>query len=330
MECDAAGEEIPTANQHQQVCPAGNNKYDQLNAQVHEHIAVHSSMMAILREKSIHSYSFTPKEMKQTALVLRGLTPNTEIESIKSELDTLVPDTVANIVKFTTANSIKNKIDTGLFLVSLLPGKNISDVSKVTGLQNQIIEWEKPKKKGTEIQCRRCQRWGHISRNCNSGYRCVKCDQNHNPGECQRKREDNMEPYCNNCEEAGHPANWRGCPTYKKYAAARRQRIAKAAEERTIAKNNVQKVIRSSNVIPDLSFADLFQSRSVQHSVAIPKPPSIIEQFMKLSSFFLEPEELSIEQEVNIFLSEYTKMPKTEAKTEFLRILNKIKSKYGP
>ncbi|XP_075157702.1 uncharacterized protein LOC142230967 [Haematobia irritans] len=104
-----------------------------------------------------------------------------------------------------------------------------------------------------------------------------------------------MEPYCNNCEEAGHPANWRECPTYKKYAAARRQRIAKAAEERTIAKNNVQKVIRSSNVIPDLSFADLFQSRSVQHSVAIPKPPSIIEQFMKLSSFFLEPEELTIE-----------------------------------
>lgn len=287
--------------------------------------SVHSSMMALLREKGIHSYSFTPKELKQPSFILRGLTSSTEIEEIKSELDELVPNTVANVTIYKTQ---RNK-ETGLFLVSLLPGKQLSDVSNIRGIQSQIVSWEKPRRKDSEIQCRRCQRWGHISKNCNSAYNCVKCDKKHGPGECQRTKEDSSDPFCNNCGEAGHPANWRGCPTYRKYVAARQQRLSKAIEENSRAKSNVSRAVNMSMVTPGHTFSNLFQTRPSQQGATQQKPP-IIDQFLKLASLFLHPDELTLEQEVNIFLSEYANMSKSEAKAEFLRLLNKVRISYGP
>lgn len=44
----------------------------------------------------------------------------------------------------------------------------------------------------------------------------------------------------------------------------------------------------------------------------------------------MEPEELNIEKEIDIFLSEYNTMSKSEAKTEILRLLNKVKGNNGP
>lgn len=287
--------------------------------------SVHSSMMALLREKGIHSYSFTPKELKQPSFILRGLTADTEIKDIKEELDEIIPDTVANVAMYKT----QRNSNTGLFLVSLFPGKNLSDISGIRGLLSQIVSWEKPRRTDSEIQCRRCQRWGHIAKNCNSMYKCVKCDQKHEPGECQRTREDSSDPYCTNCGEVGHPANWRGCPTYRKYVAARRQRVAKAIEERSLAKNNVNRAVGLSMVTPGHTFSNLFHTRPAQLNAQPQKPP-VIDQFLKLASIFLESEELTLEQEINIFLSGYPTMPKTEAKNEFLRLLNKIRINYGP
>ncbi|XP_059226075.1 uncharacterized protein LOC131998054 [Stomoxys calcitrans] len=99
--------------------------------------SVHSSMMALLREKGVHSYSFT-KELKRPSFVLRGLTANTEIEDIISELEEVIPNTVSNVAKYKTP---KNN-ETRLFLVSLLPGKKISDISNIKALQSQIVSWE--------------------------------------------------------------------------------------------------------------------------------------------------------------------------------------------
>lgn len=163
---------------------------------------VHTEMMTLLREKKIKSYSFTPKELKQTSLVLRGLYYKTDLDDIKSALDEMVPDTVSNVAKFTTNSSRKNNTDTGLFLISLAPGKKLSDVTNIKHLLNQTVIWEKPKKKNNEIQCHRCQNWGHIARNCNSEYKCVKCDKSHLPGECEHIQTEGSKPVCVNCGES--------------------------------------------------------------------------------------------------------------------------------
>lgn len=290
---------------------------------------VHANMMALLRESGVQSYSFTPKEFKQMSLILRGLCYGLDPEEVKAALDLAVPEVVARVTKFTTSYSMKNKTDTGLFLITLFPDKGLSDVAHVKYLLSQTIVWEKPKKKEEEIQCHRCQRWGHVSRNCNAQFKCVKCDQTHKPGECQRQRTDSSDPHCVNCGVAGHTANWKGCPTFKKHQASRKERLLKAREVRENAMSNVNKLINSGLRSPGKTFASLFKTQQPHISVQM-KKPSIIEEFLKLANYFLEPEELSLEQEINIFLANFQTLSKTDAKGEFVRLFNKVKSSYGP
>lgn len=292
---------------------------------------VHTEMMSLLKEKKVNSYSFTPKELRQTSLIIRGLYSKTEIDEIKAAINDLVPNVVASVSKFKTSFSLKNNLDTGLFLITLISGKGLSDVSHVKYLLSQSIVWERPKKKDSEIQCRNCQLWGHIARNCNRKYKCVKCNLVHEAGECATKKEDNTDPSCVNCGETGHPANWRGCPAYKMYVADKRARLNEAREKKQTAANNVKKVVQTSRVVPGRSFASFFQNQEIASAHPSNKPP-IVEEFMKMAQYFMEPEELSLEQEIQKFLDSYNNdnMPRSVAKTEFLRILNLVRRSYGP
>lgn len=291
--------------------------------------SVHTEMMALLKEKKVNSYSFTPKELRQTSLIIRGLYAGTEAKDIKEAMDGVVANVVANVSRFSTAFSLKNKFDTGLFLITLLPGKGLGDVSHIKYLLSQSIVWEKPKKKDQEIQCRNCQRWGHIARNCNREFKCVKCDKTHKPGDCGRKEDDDSQPCCVNCGIVVHPANWRGCEAYRKYVSDKKARMNDAREKKLIAANNVNKVIRSSRVNQGQSYASFFQTQDSAPVNPNKKPP-IIGEFMKLAHYFMEPEELSLEHEIQKFLDNYRNMPKSVAKTEFLLLLNKVRNSYGP
>ncbi|KAI8116056.1 Nucleic-acid-binding protein from transposon X-element, partial [Lucilia cuprina] len=268
--------------------------------------AVHNEMMALLREKKIKSYSFTPKEFKQISLVLRGLYYKTDVQEIKSALDQLVPDTINNINKFTTALSRKNKVDTGLFLVVLAPGKKLTDISQIKYLLNQTVIWEKPKRKNHEIQYHRCQLWGYVARNCNSDFKCVKCDKSHPPGKCELSQIQNSKPTCVNCGEEGHPANWRGCVAYKKYVKGKLERLDKARKDNFLQCNKNH-----------LTFASLFHS-NLNNNNSKNRCSPIVEEFLKLSKLFLEPEEPTLEQEIHKFLIDYKNMQKSEVKDEVL------------
>lgn len=287
---------------------------------------VHAEMMTLLREKEVPSYSFTPKEFKQVSLILRGLCNGTEAEEVKNTLEAVVPNTVYKVNKFTTKYSLKNNSDTGLFLVSLIPGKRDTDILNIKYLQSQVVRWEKPKKKEEEIQCRRCQKWGHVARNCNAMFKCVKCEKKHAPGECLRKQNEDSSPFCVNCGETGHPANWKGCPIYKNHILIQRERLTKAREERNAVKSNVNRAINSALVTPGKSFAKLFQTKSNQKTDT---KSSIVEEFLQLANHFLATEELSLEEEISMFLSDYRKMSQLDAKAEFLRLFHKVKSTYG-
>lgn len=293
-------------------------------------VTVHTEMMTILKEKKIKSYTFTPKELKQISLVLRGLYHETDADEIKIALDALVPNVISKVSKFTTPFSTKKKLDTGLFLVSLLPGKKMGDLTHIKYLLSQTIVWEKPKKKDQEIQCRRCQHWGHIARNCNSDFNCVKCKDKHLPGECPRNQQENTKPCCVNCGKSGHPANWRGCTSYKNYVDNKTDRMRKAQEEKSKVANNVKKCFPSSSTSPDRTFASLFHSKSTPQPSLQENKPSIVEEFLKLAEFFLEPEELTLEQELMKFIKEYKNKSKSEGKLEFMRLLSKVKSIHGP
>lgn len=292
--------------------------------------SVQAEMMALLREKEgVVSHTHTPNELKQLPLILRGLCDGSDAEELKATLDIAIPDVISKVTKYTTKYSIMKNIDTGLFMVTLLPGKKLTDVSHIKYVHNQVVIWEVPKKKEKEIQCRRCQRWGHVAKNCGSEFKCVKCNAKHGPGECTRTTTDKTEPHCVNCGEAGHPANWRGCPSYKNYQKSRKERINKAREIKEMAIHNTKKTTHSALISPGKTFANLFQPQHNQAAQQIGKPQIVIE-LLKLTSLYLIPEELSIEQEIEIFLNEHQKMPTNEARTRFLRLLQKVKTIYGP
>ena len=79
------------------------------------------------------------------------------------------------------------------------------------------MKWE-PLKKKQIFQCKNCQRVRYATTGCGMGYRCVKCLETHNPGECLRNGEnaESTPAACVNCQKTGHTANYRGCP-YLKY-----------------------------------------------------------------------------------------------------------------
>lgn len=176
--------------------------------------SVHSEMMAILRTGNIESYSYTPKDLKRTSLVIRGLHHRTELEELRAEIEKHIPNTIEKVSKFTTEYAKKHNLDTGLFLVTLCPGKSIRDLSAIRFILNQGISWEQPKVNMKIPQCWRCQQWGHMSKNCNKPYVCVKCDEKHLPGKCAFVSSENNLPYCANCGERGHPSSYRGCKVY--------------------------------------------------------------------------------------------------------------------
>ena len=56
----------------------------------------------------------------------------------------------------------------------------------------------------------------------------------------------------------------------------------------------------------------------------------MVEEFLKLAILFKEPEQLTLEQDIEKFLREYQRMQTNTAKSEFLRLLKKVNASYGP
>ena len=48
---------------------------------------------------------------------------------------------------------------------------------------HHVVSWERLAKKEPTM-CLRCQRFGHSAINCNLDFRCVKCEEKHEPGDC--------------------------------------------------------------------------------------------------------------------------------------------------
>lgn len=78
------------------------------------------------------------------------------------------------------------------------------------------IKWDhfRTPQKNKGIQCKNCQRMGHMAKNCGLPYRCVKCTSQHLPGQCPKLKTD--KPVCVNCSKY-HTSNWRGCEVIKTY-----------------------------------------------------------------------------------------------------------------
>nr|CAI5822465.1 unnamed protein product [Callosobruchus analis]CAI5847969.1 unnamed protein product [Callosobruchus analis]CAI5848152.1 unnamed protein product [Callosobruchus analis] len=83
--------------------------------------------------------------------------------------------------------------------------------SNVRFILNTRVTWERRTNERPITQCRRCQRWGHATANCQRTPRCLKCAEEHWTRDCTKPKE--LPAKCANCKEA-HPANYSGCIEY--------------------------------------------------------------------------------------------------------------------
>jgi hypothetical protein len=105
----------------------------------------------------------------------------------------------------------------------------------IYGMKHWIEEYCPP-----PPQCYRCQKFGHIARNCKGRVACRKCAGSHEFKNCTRKNT-RSRPKCINCDEQ-HWASFKSCPARLSSIRSQRQRnfIHPAPEEprRTVLRGN--------------------------------------------------------------------------------------------
>ena len=190
----------------------------QLDINVHTintlNIDIFNKVKEVLNTKKHEYYTYTPKHLKPKNLVLKGINGDYTVDEIQKEIESLKIENVAisKISKF-----IFNKNDPSKFhhLVQLTHGCIVPNLTKINRLAQQVVRWEPLRRKGI-YQCRNCQGLMHTSANCKLPYKCVKCADNHTPGQCPIKDiVDKDKLKCVNCESVGHPASYKGCPFIK-------------------------------------------------------------------------------------------------------------------
>lgn len=185
-------------------------------------LAEYKKTCETMRERKLDFFTFTPNEDKTKTMILKGIDGCFSVEEILEDLRSNAGDDLEflGVAPFTTANSKKLNRILPMFLVKLSPKSNLTKLPNIKKILYQTVSWE-ALRKTDPIQCKRCQRMGHVAINCNLNYRCVKCDSSHEPGECKIKtseeRVDKSAIYCVHCKNFGHPASYRGCPKLVEY-----------------------------------------------------------------------------------------------------------------
>lgn len=110
----------------------------------------------------------------------------------------------------------KNGIQSNIWQIVLLPLTDVTAVMNIKYIAEWSVKWELMKKPQV-TQCRRCQRFFHSASNCTLPYRCVKCVNDHAPGNCPLDISKNKTtPTCVNCNGSHTANNAMECQSFKR------------------------------------------------------------------------------------------------------------------
>jgi len=164
-----------------------------------------------LKDSKVDHHTFCEKTEKAFSAVLKGfydIEPEELLKILKKEN---VPATKAKTL-------FKNE-NYSLYLVIF---QQHSTNCNVLNHANRVIDdisvkWEPVKNKSNvPLQCHHCQRWGHSATGCGYKFRCVKCLNSHQIGQCPRITRTEGSPQCVNCK-GDHAANHKECASFKDF-----------------------------------------------------------------------------------------------------------------
>lgn len=134
-----------------------------------------------LKDDRSEHFSYTPAQLKNQTFILRGLDGNENASDVLEQLQQLE---IAS-VQFVKVTKLKNaQRPNNLFVVQASASSMEANVVKATKLNHVIVRWERLRRQEI-LQCWRCQRLGHTASNCGMRFRCVKCSETHEPGQCK-------------------------------------------------------------------------------------------------------------------------------------------------
>ena len=173
--------------------------------------AHHATVMELLRTEYMGGFSFTPKDLKKTIMLMKDVHYTIPIEDVKRAIKEQSGLEV-EAKRYETPRSRNKGYVLDIVMVTT-DEQSVKDLVKTKHVENVIVKWDRMLKKDI-TQCHRCQQFGHISDYCLNPFKCVKCKDEHGPGECKRNAETDKpeDVWCTNCGKKGHPASFRGCP----------------------------------------------------------------------------------------------------------------------
>lgn len=197
-----------------------------------------------LKEQNFQFYTYSEPSQKPTIYVLKkyfaaeteDLLKTLQDQEVSAEKVTVLcpnPDFPSFLVHFKSQT---------VNLTSLQ--RNVKAVNCV------IVKWERFDRSRKRLtQCHNCQSFGHASSNCGMKRRCIKCLEDHLPGDCSRKNKDEEgTPKCVNCQ-GDHAANSSICPSYISYSGmVQRQRTNRQAAATVVSNQHRRSAHQASPV----------------------------------------------------------------------------------
>lgn len=233
----------------------------------------YTTIVNILKEKNTPFHSFTPKYIKSQTILLKNLEGDFENDSILETLNNqkIINTQFLKVNRFSTKKSTLENRKLPIFVVHLTPDSNLNNVHQIKKILHQSVSWEKIISK--EItQCWKCQRLGHSSTNCNLAFRCVKCSESHEVGNCKLTniQENTTNLKCALCGNNDHPASYKGCPVTKNHKQNILTQQIKQHETNIKKTNKIQKLVN-----PQLSYSQITASTLTNKPThAAPNPPN--------------------------------------------------------
>ncbi|KAJ8715725.1 hypothetical protein PYW07_010207 [Mythimna separata] len=191
-----------------------------------------------LRERNVPFHTYALPEDTPTRVVIKRVPKEIATSDVKADL--ISQDIPVQAVH--RLHRARGHIEYDMVLVVCDPSPGHHPIFKIRSVCSLTgISIEKPYKPHLVGQCHNCQLYGHAARNCFATPRCVKCLGQHGTVDCPRPKDRNLceePPSCVLCGQAGHPANYRGCPKailLENYAIFRTQAARNLAHELHVA-----------------------------------------------------------------------------------------------
>ena len=209
-------------------------------------LAEFTKVKEILTKKKVKFFTHDYAADKPLKCILRGLVLH-EPDTIKNALKEADIEPLA--VFHLPRNGAKGTFRDEKYLVHFDAKKhNFGQVSRYTRLLHQIVNWQKYRKRpNSQTFCRKCQDFGHGTKNCHLDPFCANCGEKHFSSDCTKpaQQEDNLT--CFKCKEKGHLPHHKVCKLRQKYI------MAKSKAQNIRPKNVNSNMTTSSNPIGNSS-----------------------------------------------------------------------------